>query len=204
MGSEKTALALKVLGILFMIGTFIFLIISLFYFTIGLEEYSDEENQEGGYVLTTCCVLPGLILGIIFLGRAYYITGKNKPMQDLANLLRGYRVIPISEVANRIKKSDYETEHLILTCITNGYVKGYINPKTREFVLDPAVSGPVYYPPPMPKPQPQPQPQMQMRPPPPAPLKLPVPDMKNDECPSCGGLLFYSRKRNEWYCPICE
>jgi hypothetical protein len=202
MGSEKTVMALKILGFLMMIATIIVLMISVFYFTIGLEDYTDEENQEGGYVLTTCCVLPGLILGIIFLGSAYYLADKNKPMEDLANLLRGYRVIPISEVASRIKKSEYETEHLILTCITNGHVKGYINPKTREFVLDPSESGRIYYTYPMPPPQPQHY--LKMRSPSSPPPKPSRSLKKNDECPSCGGLLFYSRRRKKWYCPICE
>jgi hypothetical protein len=201
MGSDKKVIALQILGVLVLLGAISILLMGIFYYTVGLEDYSDEENEEAGFVLTTCCGLPGLILGMMLLTGAYYFISKTKPLQELAIILRGYRVIHISEVARRISKDDYQTEQLILKCIAEGHIKGYINPKTREFMLDPSIGSPPYYTAPTPPPASPPQAYSQI--PPPTPIHF-KPLKKSDECPTCGGLLFYSRRKKKWYCPICE
>jgi hypothetical protein len=204
MGSDRKVAALQVFGILVLIGGIILLFMGIYYYTVGLEDYTADENENAGFMLTTCCGIPGLVLGLILLTWAYYYVGKAKPLKDITNILRGYRVIHISEVAKRINKDDYQTEQLILKCISEGYVKGYINPKTREFVLDPSMGSPYYQIPTQPVSHPQP---LTPQRPPPSQVPAPVakkPLKETDECPTCGGLLFYSRRKKKWYCPVCE
>lgn len=204
MGSGKSVVVLQVFGILALLGGIILLGMGIYYYTVGLEDNTPSENENAGFMLTTCCGIPGLVLGLILLAGAYYYVGKAKPLKDITNILRGYRVIHISEVAKRINKDDYQTEQLILKCITEGYVRGYINPKTREFVLDPSMGGPYYQTPTGSVSHPHP---FASQRPPPTPVPTPVvkkPLKETDECPTCGGLLFYSRRKKKWYCPVCE
>ncbi|MBU4071761.1 MAG: PCI domain-containing protein [Candidatus Thermoplasmatota archaeon] len=80
-------------------------------------------------VLAPLALTPGIIL--MFLGLRKRKAAKN--LENLAELLRAYRRIKISKVAQKLGVTEYEAEMKIAACLDAGLVKGHIDRTTDEF-----------------------------------------------------------------------
>jgi hypothetical protein len=79
--------------------------------------------------LAVLALIPGTLP--MFLGLK-----KRKPVKDLeslAEVLRAYRRIKISKVAQKLGVNEFEAERRIAACIDRGLVKGHIDRTTEEF-----------------------------------------------------------------------
>jgi hypothetical protein len=160
-----------VLGIIGLVGSLIVAIPGIGYLVgIGPEDYNEEEKYEAGLNILGICTPIVLIPSLVFFLIGFSGYRKNKKLRDVADILRLYRSMHISELAERLGKSRPETETVIFDCINEGLIQGYIDPGSKKFIVTepplPApqmVPGPVAVypnmpPPPMPPPVPPPPP----------------------------------------------
>ena len=138
MNKENIGLVFLTLGVLIVLAAIFLLIMGVAFLTVNIGEDSPEENRTTGIAVTAFCGTPLLIIGVVFLFLWYYFSKKAQPLKDLVPILKGYRRIKISEVAMKISKDEKLTESLILNCINDGSIKGYIDFRNKEFVVDPS------------------------------------------------------------------
>jgi hypothetical protein len=124
------------LGIIGLVGSFIVAIPGIGYLAgIGPEDYDDEEKYDAGLNILGICVPIVLIPSLIFFLIGWQGYRKNKRLRNVADLLRVYRGIQISELAERLGRSRHEAEAVILECINEDLIKGHIDPKSRRFIV---------------------------------------------------------------------
>jgi hypothetical protein len=80
-------------------------------------------------VLAPLALIPGILLMLVGLRKR----GPVKDLQNLAELLKAYRRIKISKVAQKLGVTEFEAEKRIADCVDRGFVKGYIDRNTEEF-----------------------------------------------------------------------
>lgn len=198
MQQDKVGIIFMVLGVILIIGSFFFLFFGYVADTIGVENYTEEENEYWGTVFTTCCAVPFLIFGLIFIGSGYYINHKSKTMDDVTKILKAYRKIKISEVALKINKPELETEELIVKSINGERVDGYIDNKTREFIYGAPISesagdAPKSSTKRLKKKQPK------------KVVKKPSTALNDyNDCKLCGRPMLYDQLNKRYFCPDCE
>jgi hypothetical protein len=158
------------LGIIGLFGSLILAIPGIGYISgIGPEDYTEEEKYEAGLNILGICTPIVLIPSLLFFLIGFRGYRKNKRARDVADILRLYRSMHISELAERLGKSRPETETIVFDCVNDGLIQGYIDPGSKRFIVTE---------PPQPVPQPIPGPVMaypNMPPPPPIPPPIPPP-----------------------------
>ena len=130
----KTWYVLLILGIIILLLFLLVAIIGMAYLGgIGPEEYSQEEKHDSGVMILTVCSPVLLIPGIIFFaigwrGRSHY----NK-LKDVADVLKAYRKIELSKLAQKLGRNEIETEKLVMKCVENKLIYGYIDRQAGAF-----------------------------------------------------------------------
>ena len=196
MKPDKVSIVLYVLGGILLLGALFSFLMSYISVTYGLEENSTWEDEYYGTLFTICCAVPFLIFGLIFIGGGYYFSVKDKPKEDVASILKAYRTISVSELALKLNKPEAETEKLVMECINEGLVKGYIDSGTGKFISEPRYGAPG-------------SPQSDKRPVTKPRRKVPLkktatkPDKYND-CQTCGRPMLYDHLNKRYFCPDCE
>ncbi|MFW9877026.1 MAG: PCI domain-containing protein [Candidatus Thorarchaeota archaeon] len=122
-----------ILGIIGLLSYFLF-----FMFAIGFSagQFNDSEGDYSFYgqmiliVCTPALLLPSIIL--TFFG--YRSRKKYEKLQEIADLLKAYRSIKISDLARKIGKSEQEAIELINKCIKEKLVFGYLNQTENIFM----------------------------------------------------------------------
>ena len=198
MQPDKVGIIFVVLGVILIIGSFFFLFFGYVTYTIGIENQTQEENEYWGTVFTTCCAVPFLIFGLIFIGSGYYINRKSKAMDDVTKILKAYRKIKISEVALKINKPELETEELIIKSINEDSVEGYIDNKTREFIYGAPITEPArdVHRSSIKRPKKKPRKKVAKKP--------HVISNDYNDCKLCGRPMLYDQLNKRYFCPDCE
>ncbi len=81
------------------------------------------------FTLAVLALTPGILL--IYLGTKKRKAGKD--LENLAELLRAYRRIKISKVAQKLGVTEYEAEMRIAQCMDRNLIVGHIDRTTEEF-----------------------------------------------------------------------
>ena len=122
LGDWQIFFFLGIAGLFF--GCF-FLLIGLILVVVG----SFSGPGEIMLVLAILALIPGIFLMAIGLRKRKAA----KDLEKLAELLRAYRRIKISKVAQKLGVTEYEAEMKIAACLDAGLVKGNIDRVTEEF-----------------------------------------------------------------------
>ncbi len=138
MDSDVASTVAIIFGILFLLGGIFILVVGIIYFTVGVGDYSPEQNFSAG-VMMTVCATPLLIIGITLILYAHLKKKKYEILLEYANFLRAYRRIKISEFARKIGKTEFEAEKIIVKLLENKLINGYIDRRTQEFVTYEAI-----------------------------------------------------------------
>jgi hypothetical protein len=80
-------------------------------------------------VLAPLALIPGISLMYVGIRKR----GPVNDLRKLAELLRAYRRIKISKVAQKLGVTEFEAEKRIAACVDRGFVQGYIDRTTEEF-----------------------------------------------------------------------
>ena len=131
MESWKIYYVLGIVGLL--IYLFLFIIGAAYLTIFQPEDYSREDSVTAGTLLISVCTpmlfLPSIIFFIIgWRGRSKFMM-----YEDVANVLKAYRRIKISELARKFNKPEYEAEKLVMECIERNLVNGYMDRQAQEF-----------------------------------------------------------------------
>ena len=113
------------LGIAGLFFGFFFLLIAAILLVVGF----DTGIWKLFLALATLALAPGILL--MYLGTKKRRAGKD--LENLAELLRAYRRIKISKVAQKLGVTEYEAEMKIARCMDLGLVQGHIDRVTEEF-----------------------------------------------------------------------
>jgi DNA-directed RNA polymerase subunit RPC12/RpoP len=101
---------------------------------IGPEDYTEEEMEDAGWGLLLFCApivfFPSLI--IFYFGWQGY--RRDERLRHMAEVLKGFKRISITELSIRTDRNNDETEKDIIECLQEGMIRGHIDPKTNEFV----------------------------------------------------------------------
>jgi hypothetical protein len=196
MKPDKVSMVLYVLGGILLLGALFSFLMSYISVTYGLEENSTWENEYYGTLFTLCCAVPFLIFGLIFIGGGYYFSIKDKPKDEVANVLKAYRTFRVTELADKVNRSEAETEKLVMECINEGLVKGYIDSNTGKFISEPRYGAPV---------SPKSAKKSGAKPRRKVPLKkAPTEPEKFNDCPTCGRPMLYDHLNKRYFCPDCD
>jgi len=80
-------------------------------------------------------LVPGVVL--ILLGQR--ARKREKELVDFAAWVKPYRRIALRDLAAKLGKPSFETEQRLVEAVDRGFVKGFIDRATEEFVLQEAV-----------------------------------------------------------------
>ncbi len=135
MARSATTGLLLIFGTLLILWTLFILFIGVFYQFVGIE----GPNQDAASSMYLCTVINVVITTIIM---AYWFARRKKEdrMDDLVGYLKMYRRVHISKVAQRLGLDNKETEKVLLKCISKGQIKGFLDRKTDEFILEESIT----------------------------------------------------------------
>jgi hypothetical protein len=127
-----------ILGIIGLLLYFFF-----FMFAIGFSagQFNDSESDISiyGEILLLFCTPALLLPSIILTYFGYRSRKKYEKLQEIADLLKAYRSIKLSDLARKIGKSEQETIELINKCLKEKLVYGHLDRtemvfKTHDYV----------------------------------------------------------------------
>ena len=79
------------------------------------------------------CTPIGIIPGIICIAIGLILRNHQKRFEQIAELVRAYRRIKISELARKMGKTEFDTERILVQCIDRKLIEGYFDRNTGEF-----------------------------------------------------------------------
>jgi len=120
------------LGVLSLVLAVVFLALGLYGAAVGL-----PDSLLAGGVCFAVFLIPAYIL-LSYLSRG---TALDKRLRIFADVLKGYRLISMKELAGKIDCTEEDAEFLVAACIGRGYIRGRIDMKERTFVSDEPPSG---------------------------------------------------------------
>ncbi|MDD4308379.1 MAG: PCI domain-containing protein [Thermoplasmata archaeon] len=102
-----------------------------FFLLIGLILFFIEAEMYNMFLLgfAPLALIPGIILMVIGMRKR----ARMKDLESLADILRAYRRIKVSKIAQKLGVNEFEAERRIAICVDRGWVKGYIDRTTEEF-----------------------------------------------------------------------
>jgi len=122
------------LGILGLLFTLLSVVVGIdYYIGHGPDDYTEEEMIETGETFLFICTPSTMIPSILFLAYGLSERRKFQKLQDVADILKAYRRIKISELAQKINKTEMESEKMILECIEKELVQGYMDRMAGAF-----------------------------------------------------------------------
>jgi hypothetical protein len=127
----KIYIVLGILGILFSLVV-LAAGIDYYFFEEETEETSEEENKNTGstmFVCTPIIIIPSILFFVI----GYRQRQTFHSIQDVADMLKAYRRIKISKIAQKLGKSEMEAEKMVLECIEKNLIQGYMDRQEGAF-----------------------------------------------------------------------
>jgi len=115
------------LGIGCLTATFVFLMIGVY----GSIAVVPDAGLAGGL-----CALAFLIPGLVFLLYWRQRGSLDRRLEELAEVLRGYRQLAIADLAAKIDSTPDDAELLVAACIGRGYIHGHIDSKEKTFIQE--------------------------------------------------------------------
>ena len=131
MKSYPIFLVIGVIGILF---TLLVLAVGLdYYIGDGSEDRSEEENKSTGQTFLYICTPILLIPSVIFFYIGWRWRSQYERLKDVADILKAYRRIKLPDLANKLQRTERESEKLVLECIEEGMIYGYMDRSANAF-----------------------------------------------------------------------
>ena len=134
-------------------------------------------------VCTIVFALPTVVFFLLWRREAK----RRDQLEAVGAILRGYRELPVAELAKRLNKGPAEAEALAAAAVSAGYAQGYVDRATATFM-----SGAVY--------------PAQVAAPPvvlASPTAAVTPTVENRFCRECGTRVNRIPGTNSWQCPAC-
>ena len=128
MARSTTTGIMLIFGILFLLWTVLM-------FGASLSIY-----EEDFFGIALGCNTLNILITVILLGGWYVRKKREDRMDDLVGYLKMYRRVHISKVAQRLGLDNAATEKVLLKCISKGQIKGFLDRKTDEFILEESIS----------------------------------------------------------------
>lgn len=131
----------RVKGSVFWILGVLFLLAGIFGIAVGVSYYFGYPYYEPGNLVllgalcTPTAIIPGLLF--IFLGRKANL--REKHLVEFSAWVKAYRRIGLDELAQKLGKSPYDSEKILIEVVDRGLVRGFVDRTTNEFVLQDAV-----------------------------------------------------------------
>ncbi len=123
------------IGIIGLLGYFLIAVIGVGYLAgFGPEDYSQDQKVASGQMLLLFCTPILLVPSLIFFYFGWRGRARHEQLKDVADILKAYRRIKLSELGSRLGKTEREAEKLILECLEEKLIHGYIDPSKRVFL----------------------------------------------------------------------
>ncbi len=92
-------------------------------------------------LFTAFCVPIALIPGLLLAAFGWLARRNEAQLVEFAAWVKAYRRVGIGELAQKLGKSPFETEKVLVAVLDKGLVRGVIDRQTNEFVLLDAIGG---------------------------------------------------------------
>jgi DNA-directed RNA polymerase subunit RPC12/RpoP len=92
-----------------------------------------EAPPESYWGIVGLCTVVFVLPGIAIFAWGWKLGQKQRELEKLAGFLKSYRRVSISDVAHKLDRSEYDTEHLITECVEKGLIRGYFDRSSGEF-----------------------------------------------------------------------
>lgn len=90
------------------------------------------------------CIFGGVAPSSVVLLYGVYRWRVERHLRAMARMVQSYRRIHLDELARRMGKTRFETEHRLAEAVHREYVKGFVDRATEEFLVQEAVDQQVY------------------------------------------------------------
>ncbi|MGA1793066.1 MAG: PCI domain-containing protein [Thermoplasmatota archaeon] len=122
---------------LFFIIGLVFLVLLLMFIPVTISAFAEVDGSGSGEVVgivsTIFCVFPAFILATLFLLLAFFLRKKIRELSELAETLRSYRIITISDLARKMDKNKEVARHAVKQCLKKGFIQGRMDEKEETF-----------------------------------------------------------------------
>jgi len=120
-----------IIGLSFLALVLMFLPVAIMGFT-GLEESGSGDVV--GIFTMILCVVPAFVPGVIFLLLAVLFRARLKKLAELAEMLRSYRLITMSDLARRLDRREHRVRNAVKLCMKMGLIDGKFDEGENTFV----------------------------------------------------------------------
>jgi len=120
-----------IIGLSFLALVLMFLPVAIMGFT-GLEESGSGDVV--GIFTMILCVVPAFVPGVIFLLLAVLFRARLKKLAELAEMLRSYRLITMSDLARRLDRREHRVRNAVKLCMKMGLINGKFDEGENTFV----------------------------------------------------------------------
>ncbi|OGS60089.1 MAG: hypothetical protein A3K59_05425 [Euryarchaeota archaeon RBG_19FT_COMBO_69_17] len=90
-------------------------------------------------IITAFCVPTALVPGVVFILLGLRARRRERDLVEFAAWVKTYRRISLQNLGGKLGRSAFEAEKLLVEAVDRGFVKGFIDRTSEEFVLQEAV-----------------------------------------------------------------
>jgi Zn finger protein HypA/HybF involved in hydrogenase expression len=130
----KTYYIYMIIGIIGILFTLLVVAVGVGYYTNHAPEgYTEEEAREGGETFLFICTPIMIVPSVIFLFLGLRGRARFQAIEDVADILKAYRRIKLTDLARKMGKTELEAEKLVMKCIEENLIHGYMDRQAQEF-----------------------------------------------------------------------
>jgi hypothetical protein len=123
---------------IFLIIGLSFLVLALMFLPIAISGMVGLDDSGSGEVIglfsMIFCFIPAFVPTAIFLVLAVLFRARLKKLAELAEMLRSYRVITMSDLARKIGRREHRVRNAVKLCMKRGLIDGKFDEVENAFV----------------------------------------------------------------------